>query len=145
MDAVQDLYEFSGGVMTQVSVGDVYGNGAAAAAFMDMSSDGKLVFFRTQEQLTSGDTDSCGGVAPVGCADVYVRDLGAVPQTRLISTGPNEPDADYNAFFGGITPDGARVLLQHERQSGRRRHRLTTMRTSTSATATPRRRSRSVP
>ena len=102
------MYEYSNGNLSQVSVGAINGNTALPARFLDLSSDGAKVFFTTREALTNDDTDSC---AAVGCADVYVRDLSGPVSTTLVSTGPNEPNADYDAFFGGITPDGSKVYF----------------------------------
>ena len=53
-----DVYERSGGTTTQVSQGQINGNGAFDASLRSASSDGSKVFFDTAEQLVSGDTDS---------------------------------------------------------------------------------------
>ena len=60
-DSDADVYERSGGTTTLVSQGQINGNGAFDAFFSGASSDGSKVFFDTDEQLVSGDTDSATG------------------------------------------------------------------------------------
>ncbi len=72
-DIYDDIYERSGGTTTQVSQGEINGNGAFFADFIDASSDGLKVFFRTDEPLVSGDTN--------GEYDFYERSGGT---TKLV-------------------------------------------------------------
>ena len=75
-DASLDVYKRSGGTTTWISRGQVNGNGALDAIFEGASSDGSKVFFTTEEQLVSGDTDSS--------CDIYERSGGT---TTLVSQG----------------------------------------------------------
>jgi len=53
----QDVYERYGGSTVLVSTGPASTNAASQAFFDGSSSDGTIVFFETDEALTSGDTD----------------------------------------------------------------------------------------
>ena len=98
-DSKVDLYEHSGGTTTWLSQGEINGNGAfQAATFSGASSSGSRVFFRTEEQLVSGDTDG-------GWADIYERSAGA---TTWISGAGN---GTRDAFFEGASSDGSRVFF----------------------------------
>ena len=72
-DTAQDLYERAGGQTTLLSTGPTGGNGAFEASFADASADGSRVFFRTEESLVSGDTDTFD--------DVYVKRIPAPANT----------------------------------------------------------------
>ena len=72
-----DVYERSGGQTTLISTGPAGGNGVSDPSFEDVSADGAVVLFSTDESLVSADTDAQ--------FDVYERSGG---QTTLISTGP---------------------------------------------------------
>ncbi len=76
-DTRMDIYERSGSTTTLLSTGPAGGNGAFNASFAANSADGTRVFFRTSEQLVSGDTDTT--------QDLYERFNGT---TTLMSTGP---------------------------------------------------------
>ena len=80
-DGSGDVYERSGGITTQVSQGQVNGNGDWTADFVGASSDGSKVFFVTDEQLVSGDTN--------GAQDVYERSAGT---TTLVSVDTSPPN-----------------------------------------------------
>ena len=86
-DSSQDVYERSGGTTTQVSQGQINGNGAFAATFTGASSDGSKVFFTTDEQLVSGDTDSSSDStsAPAGRRprSPRARSTATAPSGRL--------------------------------------------------------------
>ena len=71
-DSTCDLYERSGGTTTRVSEGQINGNGAFRRLLHGASSDGSKVFFSTNEQLVSGDTDSSN--------DIYERSGGTTTQ-----------------------------------------------------------------
>lgn len=77
-DSVQDVYEWSeSSAPSLVSIGPVGGNGDKVARYAGVSSDGKAVYFETDEQMdTSADTD--------GVQDVYRNREGT---TRLVSAG----------------------------------------------------------
>lgn len=103
----RDVYQHSsmspglGGTTTLLSTSSLAG-GAFGADYSGASSDGTHVFFATDEALTTEDTD--GSVR-----DIYER-VGST--TTLVSTGPAGGGAALEAFFGGTTPDGARVWFQ---------------------------------
>ena len=76
-DTAQDIYERAGGVTTLVSTGPLGGNTGTVPVFAAVTPNGAHVFFTTQEQLVSADTDSA--------ADLYERAGG----TTRLSTGPD--------------------------------------------------------
>jgi hypothetical protein len=90
-----DVYERSGGNTTWITAG---GNGSREANFAAASQDGTHVFFQTTESLSAADTDSA--------LDIYDRSGG---NTNLVSVGGGGPPQD--AFFAGISKDGARVFF----------------------------------
>ncbi len=96
-------------VTDRVSIGPAGGNGAFGATSQGISQDGTHVFFHTNEQLVSADTDDC--------TDVYERVGGT---TTLVSTGlPGPPFvgsfcSDLNAQFSGTSADGTRVFFTTE-------------------------------
>jgi hypothetical protein len=104
-DAVQDIYQRSGGTTTQVSAGQVNGNGAFNATFQGASDDGSRVFFETSEQLVGADTDSA--------QDVYQRSGGA---TKRISAGAINSNGAFAAGFVGASTDGSRVFFASDEQ-----------------------------
>jgi hypothetical protein len=83
-----------------LSTGPAGGNGAFPAAYSAASSDGTRVFFQTNEQLVSGDTDAR--------IDIYERAGGV---TTLVSTGPVGGNGGLDASFGGISEDGSKVFF----------------------------------
>ena len=97
-DSSIDIYERSGGITTQVSQGQINGNGAFGVSFARASSDGSRVFFRTDERLVDDDTDG-------GWADIYERSGGA---TTLVSAQGN---GARDAFFGGASSDGSTAFF----------------------------------
>jgi hypothetical protein len=89
--------------------------------FLGASTDGRRVFFQTDQALVPGDTDRCisyEGKAS-GCNDIYERFAG---RYTLVSTGPSDHQGtcDDSLDFGarvcpslaGISPDGKRVFFQ---------------------------------
>ena len=100
-DKYQDIYEFSGGTLTRVSLGPNGGNGPSQALFGGISDDGTYVFFDTNESLVAGDVDSN--------MDVYERHGGA---TEELSAGPSGGNSVFDATFRGASPDGRRVFFR---------------------------------
>jgi Tol biopolymer transport system component len=98
----RDIYEYSGGTTTQVSLSATGGNGAFDASFATVSRDGERVFFDTREQLAASDTDAS--------VDVYERFNGA---TTHISTGPAGGNGAFTAFLfsNGLSDDGTRAFF----------------------------------
>jgi hypothetical protein len=99
-DAVTDVYERVNGTTLLISRGQINGNGPVPAISSGMSTDGKKVFFTTQEQLVAADTDSV--------QDVYERSNGT---TKLISAGQINGNGPSAAFFSGASSDGSRVFF----------------------------------
>ena len=99
-DTRMDIYERSGATTTLLSTGPAGGNGAFNASFSANSADGTRVFFRTSEQLVSGDTDTT--------QDLYERFNGT---TTLMSTGPAGGNGPFQVIFSGISQDGSKVFF----------------------------------
>ena len=99
-DAAQDLYMREGATTTQISQGQINGNGAAAASFGGASQDGSRVFFLTGEQLAATDTDAS--------TDLYMRE-GAT--TTQISQGQINGNGAFSASFLGASQNGSRVFF----------------------------------
>ena len=104
-DSSTDVYERSGGTTTQVSQGQINGNGGFDVYFEGTSSDGSKVFFWTDEQLVSGDTDSE--------YDIYERSGGSTTQ---VSEGAINGDGAFAAFFRGASSDGSKVFFETDEQ-----------------------------
>ncbi len=104
-DSSQDLYERSGGTTTRVSAGEINGNGAIAASFSRASSDGSKVFFHTQEQLVSADTDAS--------TDVYERSGGT---TTRVSAGEINGNGGIASVLNGISSDGSKAFFSTTEQ-----------------------------
>jgi hypothetical protein len=98
-DANLDVYQRSGGSTTLVSTGSS-GNGPGAVSFSGASADGTHVFFRSTDQLASGDTDSSN--------DIYDRSGGA---TTRVSVGLINGNGAFDASFAGTSADGSRVFF----------------------------------
>ena len=99
-DAQNDVYERAGGQTSLISTGPAGGNGVSDPSFEDVSADGAVVLFNTDESLVSADTDAQ--------FDVYERSGG---QTTLISTGPAGGNGAFEPSFEAVSADGARVLF----------------------------------
>lgn len=87
------------------------GSASAAPAYKSSSSDGKVIFFETDEQLVPGDTDSK--------RDVYERyydgDAGIESYvTREVSIGPAGGNDAFNATFEKASADGTIVFFSTE-------------------------------
>jgi len=109
-DTRTDIYEYSGGATSHVSIGPAGGNGLYGSWYEGASADGSRVFFTTGDPLVASDTDDCDPVDPAanGCTDVYERAGGT---TTLISTGSLTPSPPYGAGFLDVSEDGQRVLF----------------------------------
>jgi hypothetical protein len=93
-------------VTREVSVGPTGGNDAYPASFADVSSDGKLVFFSTDEALVAADKDRR--------ADIYLREIGG--STKLVSAGataclPGCGNGSFDVGFARMNATGTRVLF----------------------------------
>lgn len=95
-DSSQDVYDWSAGAASLVSHSATGGDGLPSATFAGASSDGTRVFFETEESLSEEDEDQA--------ADVYERVSGS---TNLVSTGPDEEDAETPASLEWVSPDGS--------------------------------------
>lgn len=95
-DNVSDLYEWSNGTVSLLSIGPAGGNGPANATYKANAANGSAVFFETSEKLTVADTDSA--------VDVYERAGG---ETTLVSSGT----ANLPASFDKASADGATVIF----------------------------------
>ena len=93
------------GSTTQISQGEINGNGAFFASFSGASDDGSRVFFSSNEQLTAGDADAS--------LDIYLRE-GAT--TTLISDGEINGDGVFNATFPTPSADGSRIVFLSNEQ-----------------------------
>jgi hypothetical protein len=96
-DGLTDVYRWTSGVVTLVSVG----TDSAEARYEGSSADGLRVFFRTTDALP-GDPDSASDVYELSGADV-----------TQISTGPDEISS-IPAAFAGASSDGTRVFFETE-------------------------------
>ena len=99
-DTRTDVYQRAAGTTTLVSIGQINGNGNFDADTQGASADGSRVFFRTEEQLVSTDTDTR--------RDVYERTGGT---TTLISAGEINGNGPFHAGVDRVSTDGSRVLF----------------------------------
>ena len=72
-----------------------------AALYKGVSQDGSLVFFASNEQLTTSDTDSR--------SDVFQRSGGT---TTKLSLGPNGGNGAFDTNLVGASADGSKVWLE---------------------------------
>jgi Tol biopolymer transport system component len=109
-----DVYmrDLETGTTTLVSQGEpgcapACGNGPFDTGFAAASADGTTVFFVSEEQLTSEDTDSS--------VDVYVRDLSTETTSLVSAGGVSCAPACGNGAFGvslrGISADGSHAYF----------------------------------
>jgi hypothetical protein len=95
-DSSQDVYERSAGTTTKISSG----NGGVPAFFNGTSTDGTRVFFQTEEQLVSGDTDAS--------SDLYQHSAGG---TNRVSAGQINGNGAFVPNFVDASADGTRVFF----------------------------------
>jgi hypothetical protein len=102
LDALNDIYERSGGTTTLVSTGPTDQHAYSADAPIEISGDGNHVFWFTHEPLVPEDT---------GYYDVYERSFGT---TKLVSTGPVGGNGPYHVYPGElqISKDGTHAFFQ---------------------------------
>jgi hypothetical protein len=101
-DAQYDVYERAGGTTTRLSTGPGGGSGAFSSVPAGTTPDGSHVFFRTAEQMTLDDIDAK--------SDLYERAGGV---TTRVSAGPLDGgNGAFDAFFAGVSDDGARVFFE---------------------------------
>ena len=112
-----DVYDRFGGTTTLVTAG---GTTSQYAFFGGASKDGARVFFYTDEQLVSADTDPW--------YDVYERYGG---QTTLISTGPTSTSGDNNAFYDGASDNGTKVFFETDESPPNRDRHIPSLRIMT--------------
>ena len=123
-DKAQDVYRWSAGVTTLISIGTSGGNGEFNASFSGASDDGAHVFLVTLEPLTVEDTDSA--------FDVY--DI-AGGMARLVSTGPVGAKGQPRR---ACRPGASRPMARTPSSSPKNGSRSTTStRRPTSTTASP--------
>ncbi|MGQ3058289.1 MAG: hypothetical protein ACT6T0_13960, partial [Nevskia sp.] len=99
-DTSQDLYMRENGVTTHISQGAINGNGVFSASYVGISADGSKVFFTTNEQLASTDTDTQ--------IDIYQRENGV---TTHISQGAINGNGPTQVNYVGVSSDGSRVFF----------------------------------
>jgi hypothetical protein len=99
-DSSVDVYRRAAGTTTQISRGQVNGNGAFDAAFRGATASGGAVFFATSEPLAASDTDAAD--------DVYERSGST---TTHISQGPKHNNGHFDASFNATSVDGSRVFF----------------------------------
>jgi Tol biopolymer transport system component len=114
-DHSTDIYmrDLTTGTTTLVSQGDSScaasgcGNGAADSNFVPggVVPDGTKVFFVTDEQLSTEDTDNA--------VDIYMRDL-TTGETKLVSQG----NGSSPAVFQGVSADGSEAVFTTAEQLG---------------------------
>ena len=103
-DSVSDVYARNAdGSLTLVSDGPFTPDPALPAGVAGASADGSRVFINTAERLWQfTDSDSAN--------DVYAREAdGSI--TEVSDNPTSSPDAAVDAFFGGSSADGSRVLF----------------------------------
>jgi hypothetical protein len=98
----QDLYEYTGGTTTQISVGgDHFCDSCKwTINFGGLSGDGSRIFFTTDEPFAAADTETA--------TDVYENVGGTL---SLVSAGPGASNGPFDAFYRATTPDGKRVYF----------------------------------
>jgi hypothetical protein len=96
----RDIYERFNGQTSLISTGPASTNELVEAIWGGNTPDGASVYFTTEENLVSGDTDSA--------RDVYER-TGST--TTHISTGPDGGNGAPHSFFDAASIDGSRVFF----------------------------------
>ncbi len=95
-DSSQDVYDWSAGSATLLSIGPDGGDEEVPAIFAAASFDGAGVYFETSESLLDTDLDSVD--------DIYARAGGV---TTRVSTGPAGGDGPSAASLRWVSPDGS--------------------------------------
>ena len=153
-DGAQDIYQRMNGVTTRISAGAVNGNGEFEAQYVGNTPDGTAVFFETDEQLVSADTDDERDVyrrragtttlMSVGGTDAFASFMFASTNGNLVvflsndqvtandtdenddvfvrsgtstvraSIGTINGNGDFEAEFGGASSSGARIFFETE-------------------------------
>ncbi len=104
-DTAADVYDRSSGTTTQMSVGDINGNGNNDALPLEEAGDGSGVLFWSDEQLVAGDTDTS--------QDIYRRSGG---NTTRVSAGQTNGNQSLPSFFDRATADLSVVYFQSAEQ-----------------------------
>ena len=99
-DSSQDVYDWSAGNVTLISIGSGGGNDEVPAIFTAASFDGATVFFETSESLLVADVDSVD--------DIHARSGGT---TILVSTGPAGGNGPSPASLRWVSPDGSSAAI----------------------------------
>ncbi len=94
----QDVYMRKGSNTTLISDG---ADGAVSANYADSALNGRAVFIRSQEALTSDDDDP-------GYSDIFRWRGGEV---ELISTGPEDAPAEADMGYRRVSADARRVFF----------------------------------
>jgi hypothetical protein len=100
LDAKIDLYMSEGGVLKKISPG----NGPFDVSGVRASDDGAYVAYRTQEDLTTGATDTDGNAY-----DVYRTNTSTLTTDWVSNGGLNGP---HDATTDAIASDGSRVVFE---------------------------------
>jgi hypothetical protein len=100
-DAQFDTFSRQASTTSRVTLGASGGNGAFIPTYVFSSQDGSRVFFETDESLEAADTDTR--------TDVYERFNNA--STTRISTGTQNGNGAFTAFFTGASDDGTRAFF----------------------------------
>lgn len=98
----QDLYEYTGGTTTQISVGGDHFCDTCrwTIQFGGLSGDGSRIFFTTDEPFAAADTETA--------TDVYESVGGTL---SLVSAGPGAFNGPFDAFYRASTTDGKRAYF----------------------------------
>jgi Tol biopolymer transport system component len=111
-DEANDVYEYSGGGIQQVTPNGCTGGGCGAG-FDAITPDGSTLVFSSEEQLVAADTDSA--------QDLYVVSTsGGSPVLASVGEATCSPGCGnsdlYPAVFDRISSDGSELLFNTEEQ-----------------------------
>lgn len=99
------------GTTTRVSVSSVGAQGDGFSSDPSISADGRYVAFASlATNLVPGDTNTCGGLTPGTCGDIFVRDMVAGTTTR-VSVASGGGQANNGSFDPVISADGRYVAF----------------------------------
>ena len=101
-NGLSDVYDFSGGALTLITVPQDPLARQDGAYFGGSSADGSRVFFGSRDPFVASDVN--------GVHDAYERAAGA---TRLLTTGPGRPDGTGNGYDESLaySTDGTRFVF----------------------------------